>query len=471
MWQNDIVIVGDLHLAAGYDCHKGLFHLNEDFFYDDEFARFLDNLRSRATAENRAWRLVILGDFLDFPLVDVGQPLPVNTDDALAAICINKLDLIAQGHPKVFEALGRFVAAGFPLDIVPGNHDVDLLRPLVQQRLIELVRRASPHHDVSAAITFHPWIYYLPGVLYAEHGNQYHDIGWFQTLLASPRDLEVTFPKATLAQEAHRSMVGLAIAIDPAANNVKFPGHYLTMTFRKHPLLILKFWRQLLNVAQVIFGRMLEMASGNDIARRLAYREQVLRPYADQIGLRFETVVAIDQLAASTAASIWLRLFNKFVVIPALHRLWSIGKLIIMYVLLRKLTSASRLFCLVMLGVLSCLGKKRNPSLPSQRSSDYLRHIPLAIHRLLEAENKAVPYYVFGHTHIAEHFPLLPRCRLPAYFNCGTWLPHSSSTLNSIDSGRAFTFVQITHDVANSTPNAGLFFWNDATGQPEPPLC
>lgn len=69
---DDVVIVSDLHLSAGYDPLTGRYDRTEDFFYDAAFARFLDNLLLRAEVEHRKWRLVILGDMLDFLQVEVG---------------------------------------------------------------------------------------------------------------------------------------------------------------------------------------------------------------------------------------------------------------------------------------------------------------------------------------------------------------------------------------------------------------
>ncbi len=62
------VFVSDLHLSEGFLEDKKCYHVNEDFFYDDAFARFLEHLEDKRKAKRykKPWRLVINGDFLDF---------------------------------------------------------------------------------------------------------------------------------------------------------------------------------------------------------------------------------------------------------------------------------------------------------------------------------------------------------------------------------------------------------------------
>src|SRR3712207_871278 len=109
----DIVLISDLHLSSGYDRRTGTYDRNEDFFYDGALGRFIDWLLARAVSEGRRWRLVLLGDFLDFLQVQAAAG-----DDAgitSSSNTIAKLDVIAAGHGEVFAALGRFVAGGHRL--------------------------------------------------------------------------------------------------------------------------------------------------------------------------------------------------------------------------------------------------------------------------------------------------------------------------------------------------------------------
>jgi hypothetical protein len=91
-----------------------------------------------------------------------------------------------------------------------------------------------------------------------------------------------------------------------------------------------------------------------------------------------------------------------------------------------------------------------------------------AIHQLLLAANKSVPYYVFGHTHIAEQFPLAFGATTPSYLNSGTWTQIIPPDFEAPSSREYFTFIEITRAPGSATPAGRLLFWNDAAGQVEP---
>ncbi len=60
-----IVIVSDLHLSEGWD-ENGYLQRNEDFFFDQNFKRFLEYLSEKGEEGKFSYRLVINGDFVDF---------------------------------------------------------------------------------------------------------------------------------------------------------------------------------------------------------------------------------------------------------------------------------------------------------------------------------------------------------------------------------------------------------------------
>jgi UDP-2,3-diacylglucosamine pyrophosphatase LpxH len=116
-----------------------------DPFADDRaFAQLLGALADRRIRT----RLVLLGDTFDLVLAGRGGLLAV-----------------AAAHAAVFDALAAFAAAGHEIEVVPGDHDGDLLRPATQERLRQLL---------AAPIALRPGVVHLPGVLYAEHGRQQH---------------------------------------------------------------------------------------------------------------------------------------------------------------------------------------------------------------------------------------------------------------------------------------------------------
>ena len=166
----DLLFLSDLHLAAG---SAGLV---DRFTHDEALVRLL----GRFDADAPLVRVVLLGDFVDF-LEAAPAPGPIDASDAET---LPRLDAIVAAHPAVFHALGRFLALGGALTVLPGNHDAELTRPAVRGRLREHLVGDAPEPAVAARVEVLPWFLHIPGVVYAEHGSQYHDLNAFPTLLA-----------------------------------------------------------------------------------------------------------------------------------------------------------------------------------------------------------------------------------------------------------------------------------------------
>lgn len=186
----DYLVVSDLHMGEGRKDDPPRFSPMEEFFYDEAFARLLQHLRARYQEDPTRLVLVINGDAFDFltmtripaPETAVAHGFEVRPAERRFGLnptpkkSVYGLDQIVAGHPIVIEALARFVAAGFRVEILRGNHDLELYYDLVQQRLIEHLTRApggpSPE-EAAARVRFHQWFLLEPGRLYIEHGNQY----------------------------------------------------------------------------------------------------------------------------------------------------------------------------------------------------------------------------------------------------------------------------------------------------------
>ena len=72
----------------------------------------------------------------------------------------------------------RLIEAGHGIDILPGNHDPQLMNAAVQSELTRLLGSGGGNQ-----IRVHNWVLHVPGVFFAEHGNQYHDINSFPNWL------------------------------------------------------------------------------------------------------------------------------------------------------------------------------------------------------------------------------------------------------------------------------------------------
>lgn len=131
---------------------------------DGALVGFLETVvRGRPSGGDRARRaLVLLGDTLD--LTGPSPVPPRRVADRMTAL--------ARRHRPVFAALGRCVQDGVELHVVAGNHDVEVVRPDASALLVRLLGlRPEP-----PGVRFWPWLLHVPGVLYAEHGNQHHTL-------------------------------------------------------------------------------------------------------------------------------------------------------------------------------------------------------------------------------------------------------------------------------------------------------
>lgn len=99
---------------------------------------------------------------------------------------ILKLFYIQKGHPRLFEALGWWIAAGHRLVMMRGNHDLEIYWDDVQANfkkyvyknyrlaMEQLGKKPTDFAKFAQKIDFsHSWFYHRPGIFYAEHGSQY----------------------------------------------------------------------------------------------------------------------------------------------------------------------------------------------------------------------------------------------------------------------------------------------------------
>lgn len=143
---------------------------------DDEGGRDLDRALPQFLSEvvrrgtDRSRTLVLLGD-----TVDLHGPTRVDGPRVIA-----RLRHVAAGHEPVFRALGECVRAGIAVEVVGGNHDVELTRPGVAAcfRTMLGLRPDDPR------VEFSPWVLHERGVFYAEHGNQHFELNRLPTIAA-----------------------------------------------------------------------------------------------------------------------------------------------------------------------------------------------------------------------------------------------------------------------------------------------
>jgi UDP-2,3-diacylglucosamine pyrophosphatase LpxH len=419
---------------------------------------FCEFLRYEAARRlgGRPWRLVIAGDLFDFMSVVIpGSPeQPARNADERrlgvgrgAKAGVKRLDAICMQHTPLITELARFANAHHAIDIIVGNHDVELLEPEVVAALERHLVRCGATADAMTRIRVVPWFIYLPGVAWIEHGHVYDEGCSFEFNLApiDPKDDRLVFN----ADYAAIRYLGMASPeIDPHGIEEWSFGGFLQYAwgrgFRSFLLLMgayIRFMWALLGAG------MMHRSLAARRRRRTIHRERLERE-AKAGGISLETAEAIDRLARAPLTVSWRRLGRLLVL-----EKWAVigGSALVSFVLWLALPftwavifSALAVFGGVML--LRGLGKHLVTSqLP-------MRAVPRRLRSLVDA-----PIVVFGHTHDPRWQPILGG---GVYVNAGTWLPAIRPGLR-----RSFTHVLI-QPLKDRPPVVELRQWRDGTSLP-----
>jgi len=260
MGQEELIVISDLHLSEGYDEKTERHSRNEDFFFDEEFKRFLEYLQK---VNSRKKHLVIAGDLFDFLQVGMDKTklkayinlVKKNTDVQNNTTHSNKrayirnreknfglgteedksawkIGLIADGHPIFFKALAHFLSKGHRLSIISGNHDIELywekVRDEFVNRILKLKVGQVTDQQIIDSIRFYQWFYYDEVYkTYIEHGNQYDRLNSFHYFLY-PRlgvnSQELWLPFGSLFV---RYFFNKLETSNPFADNIKPPTKYM----------------------------------------------------------------------------------------------------------------------------------------------------------------------------------------------------------------------------------------------------
>lgn len=149
-----VIVLSDIELGAGDEF--------DDFPHPEFLAGFLSDLEQRVGANEID--LVFNGDTFDFLKTSIEGKFPhlINKNIALA-----KLDRVARAHLQFFQAIEEWLDnASKPRRVyfLVGNHDMELLFPEVQSRIVELCGGSGQ--------IFFPGFELNIGDLHIEHGNQ-----------------------------------------------------------------------------------------------------------------------------------------------------------------------------------------------------------------------------------------------------------------------------------------------------------
>lgn len=462
----DFVVLSDLHLSEGRDPSTLRVSRLENFFLDGPFQRMLCHLHDIAQNRGRRWILILNGDFMDFLRVTripdpsrlpAGLP-PISPTKARYGLGTSpaeskwQLERIFEGHPEFFQGLARFLLCGHQLVILKGNHDVNWFWPEVRYRFLELLedcmrrlerngQSAGDDERIAQAldgVEIRPWVYYVPDLLYVEHGNQYDPVNAFRNFLypmlldpecpAGRYEIDLPFGSFFIRYffnkiEAHDST---------AANYVRPSSYFSTLLGRQFYVVwnvarnyLPSFTRTWRKTRQRRDGRYRDIESRN---RRLVEEtgEEYGKPEA------FVRIAALHETPIAGGRSEFLsrmlsrplrRLLITVAGLVGLSFVWSFLTEWILgsatSLLVRSTTSLVLNYAFIFAGILWFLFSLRpGPEAVLYRESDprVLRAAAARISDILQ-----VRYVTFGHSHMEDIWKVPGRHTW--YFNTGTWTP------------------------------------------------
>jgi UDP-2,3-diacylglucosamine pyrophosphatase LpxH len=502
MTSRRILVVSDLHLTSGKDPESGVWAPTEDFFWDEEFRDFLAHY-----SEGGETILVINGDFFDFlkvlvfpteaelaeyriPQGDLNRSYGLRCSEAAGVFQIDK---IVDGHPVLFSAIADFLVAGNQVVILKGNHDIQLYWHAVQERVITRLEGIASEKKgaIRQGLSFLPWCYLVPGLLYVEHGNQYEYTTSFRNFLHP--ELPVNYPGTS--QQIELDLSGFLVRyvlnrlkpVDPLSDSIRPQSKYFSMFWQAHPFLFLMTIGTTIKYLLKAFTKARELTAGSQAEafqrismenRRLIGVEAVRFARGDEaaaISLEkkfrlFDGRKAPPVLTEGAWKFLWKELktpvMGLLLVLPlyvltflldvnawvlGLIAGWnpSVWKSLITFLCALKLPQLSAIALLGSILIWVVLRMQRPKSGPSAFDMDVTRKIREDARFI--ARELGVKFVTFGHTHYADIF----RCSDDAwYYNTGTWMTIFSPEEQIYRDSRQFTFLKVEDGTAQ------LLRWN-----------
>jgi UDP-2,3-diacylglucosamine pyrophosphatase LpxH len=419
----------------------------------------------------RPWRLVIAGDLFDFMSVVIPSTVdrPAKTMDErrygrfrTIEAGIERMRMIGERHRGLFADMVRFAAAGHSIDIIAGNHDIELLEGEVVAELERQMRLAASEAAASATptrgavqnidaalarIRVVPWFVYIPGVAWIEHGHIYDEGCSFQYNL-SPIDPRTGTMIDNADFAATRYLAMTVPELDPhGIEEWSFWG-YMRYGWQIGAISFGRLWAGYARFTWALIRASAQHRSykGSE-ARRRAHLER-LQQVASSTGVSLENLMSIDRLARTPMTVGWRRLGRMLMLDRFVLALGLIAVIAVLALLLPAM------WAVIGAGLAAVSAACAHVWLGEHHVTSQLpmRAIPVRLRRHVDA-----PVIVFGHTHDPRWQPLRSG---GIYVNSGTWLPALRPGLR-----RSFTHVQI-QPRANAEPLVELRQWRDGTSQP-----
>jgi len=458
-------ILSDLHLAEGVDPLTKRVSRFENFYFDKEFERFLIHLQRRGDHSGKPWVFIINGDLIDFLRVTSLPKTPEETR-TLPHITPTKrkyglgtspaeskwqLEQVIAGHPLFFRSLAWFAFRGNRVVIIKGNHDVNWFWPAVRYRFLEKMQECileictscgqeeTRVAEVVDRFEIRQWVYYVKGLLYVEHGNQYDPSNAFRHFLypllidpESPTDLyEIDLPFGSFFLRYFFNKIEY---YNPRAANYRYTSTYFLTLWGRH---FYEFWNVVRNYFPYFFRTLRKLRVRESQNYREIHDHHVRE--IDAIGEQeyqqreeFRQIASLhDTYSQETKFDFLVTIFNR----PIKKALGALGAVLLLSFLGNLLSQAvqssgSGFLVRTTLGLLIEYGfillalfalimfLRPTPRGVTSREAEpeMLRQKAAQIAGILK-----VRYITFGHSHVEDMYKI-PRSDT-WYFNTGTWTP------------------------------------------------
>lgn len=489
----ELVLVSDLHIGRGKNPHTGRYFELETFFYDDDFRRFCLWLCADARERAVNLRLILNGDTFDLLRID-----PVSTEarqtsrerrygpvmtPQRARTVIHEVLI---GHAEFIDGLAQVLVAGHEVIFLPGNHDLEVQWPAVQQEIRAAILEQAARIGQGAAdgsagdvealagrLRFAPWFYYEPGRIWIEHGCQYDPQNAFRynlrsrledheaSLVADEEDM----PLGNFFQRYLYNAFGHITFIVPST---RANARYVKWLLVHQPELLARaaashgrFWWQVV--------RRLAL-SAPDARRRLKdlhAAELEALATASGLGDRLRSIDALKTVGGDITRTVralgWQiikDLLQAITILLAAAGLWFAGFHVINHASEGFIVKAFFFLLLdfiFLIVVIAGIGYAilRPPAEPAARP---LRKAAQAI-----ADRLAVPLVCFGHTHEEVLWRLRTPSGAPAwYLNSGTWIAVFTHDVLLPRERVQYTFIRV------EGAEARLLHWSPGRGLPLP---
>lgn len=424
------IIISDLHLTQEHitDPDNPLWkkYLTREFFFDATFRDFLEHIDQKIADENPGKKpiveLILNGDIFDFDSVTAipdEPPYKITWLESRRGLfpeevkSVFKLDIILRDHKEWFDALRRFILKGHRVIFITGNHDLELLFPQVQERLIDSL---SLPEEYKHHVRFCDWFYISNKDTLIEHGNQYDPFCVCQNpihpMIRKYNRIEMRIPFGNLAT---RYMINGMGFFNPYVDTgfIMTIKDYLTLFFkymaRKQPFLVISwFWGASAVLFQSLSDRLYPAIKDPLLI------EDRIEWIAKKSNAQPRMVREMRELAVSPATSnplmiaqeLWLdRALLFLIALIVFFQVFSVIKLVYdisFFWMFIPILLFTPFFTIYSKSVYSYVAKFKEPRERIMNQSSQITHV------------KRV---VYGHTHVLRHEII----GIVEHLNSGTW--------------------------------------------------